>query len=209
MKINRKLNLVFPLETDDGMAYIHSMPVSREVFEMNYLVLSMTFMEIYSKRLGPIMGPRVAYMVLKDAALSMTPQADSKDPTFVVDPDDDIWGKTQRTLVNEIYRLTNVIVPTKDGYETIPYIQVKNQKLFDSDTIAEVENALVYFTVASHLHQKSELPLAFAGMERSLNAQSTLLNVTEYMNSLPTLKKVENTGETIQVQAPKASSKVF
>jgi len=206
MKLNKKLNLVFPIEVESGVAYVHSMSVSREVFEMNYLVLSMTFMEIYGKRLGPIMGPRVAYYLLRDQALSLTPKPENNQS---IDPDEDVWGKTQKTLIQEIYRLTTIIVPTEDKYDTIPYIQAKQQKILDEDQIMEVENAIVYFTVASHLHQKSELSMAYAGLERTYNAQTVSLNVTEYMNSLPTLTKEENTGETTQAQEPRVLRKVF
>ena len=201
MKLNRRLNLVFPIETENGMAYIHSMPISREVFESNYLVLSMTFMEIYSRRLGPIMGPKVAYLVLRDMANAVTSQN--------ADTEEDVWAKTQKTLVQEIYRMTNALIPNGQVYDTIPYMQVKQQKLIDEDDLREVDNALIYFTVASHLHQKSELPMAYAGLERLWEAQTTSLNITEYLNSLPTLKKAENTGETILAQDQKVLSKAF
>jgi len=209
MKLNKKLNLVFPIEMENGVAYIHSMPVSREVFEMNYLVLSMTFMEIYSKRLGPIMGPRVASLLLKDQALSLTPKASFGDKNFILDPDDDVWGKTQRTLLQEVFRLTNIIMPTDNGYDTIPYMQAKQQKIIEGDDVSEVENALVYFCVASHLHQKEELPMAYAGLERLWGAQTTSLNVSEYMNSLRVSTHAENTGATTQVQDQKGLPKVF
>ena len=43
MKIDRRLNLVQPIETGSGTVYLHSVPLSREVWETYFLVLSKTY----------------------------------------------------------------------------------------------------------------------------------------------------------------------
>ena len=61
MHINRKLNLVIPIERADGsQIFTHSTPISAEVFDKYFLVIAKTFSAIYSEGLGPLGGPRVA-----------------------------------------------------------------------------------------------------------------------------------------------------
>ena len=69
MKIDKKLNLVIPIETDDGTLYVHSMPIRREIFDTYFLVLSKTFAAIHGEGLGEIAGPRVAALILKKIAM--------------------------------------------------------------------------------------------------------------------------------------------
>ena len=45
-----------------------------------------------------------------------------------------------------------------------PFLEIKMKNLLDDDVIREVENALVYFTVASAIHLKSELPSVMVGL---------------------------------------------
>ena len=68
MKINRALNLVIPVELESGTVYIHSTPISREVFEEFYLVISKTFTRIFTEGLGAIGGARIANLMLRDVA---------------------------------------------------------------------------------------------------------------------------------------------
>ena len=98
----------------------------------------------------------------------------------------------------EIYRLTNVMVLGENGWETIPFNVARQRNLLDGDTASEVENALVYFTCASSIHLKAELSVALEGLSTLWGAQTTSLNATEYMNSLPTSIEEENTGENVE-----------
>jgi hypothetical protein len=179
--INRKLNLVIPIETDNhGKIWIHSVPLSREVFASNYMLLTRTLANLYNFGIGPAMAPRIAMLRLKDTAKDMDEEKDISE-----------------NLVQEIYRLTNVLMPNPDGggWRTIPFSEVKMKKLVDEDSLLEVENAIVYFIVASSVHLKSELPMAFQGLKAIWNAETTLLNVTQYGNSLMTSTQEESTGE--------------
>jgi hypothetical protein len=180
ISINKKLNLVLPLETDNGKIWIHSVPISREVFESNYLLLVRTLSDLYANGIGPSFAPRVARLRLKDTAKEMNDQED-----------------ISANLMNEIHRLTNALMPSNGQWQTIPFIEVINRKLIDDQTIAEVENAIVYFTVASAVHLRNELQMAYQGLKNSWNAQTTLLNVTEYGNSLVTSTTKENIGEKV------------
>lgn len=177
--LNRKLNLVLSVDTEKGPAHIHSCPIAREVFEDNFLVISRAFTAVYTNGLGPVTGPRVAALLLKEEAKKLG-----------------VWERTQQSLLAEIYRLTNVVAPGDSGWETMPFDVAKKRGVLDDDAAAEVENCIVYFICASSIHLRAEMAVAMEGLNTLWSAQTTLSNVTEYMHSLPTLTAEESTGET-------------
>jgi hypothetical protein len=176
--LNRKLNLVLSVETEKGPVHIHSSPISREVFEDNFLVISRAFTAVYTNGLGPVTGPRVAALLLKEEAKKLG-----------------TWDRTQQSLMAEIYRLTNVVAPGDGGWETMPYDVAKKRGVLDEDAAAEVENCIVYFICASSIHLRAEMAVALEGLNTLWNAQTSSSNVTEYMRSLPTSTLEENIGE--------------
>lgn len=178
VKLNRKLNLVMDIETGDGIVHVHSVPITREVFEDNFLVISRAFTAVYTNGLGPVTGPRVASLLLKQEALTLG-----------------VWEKTQQSLMAEIYRLTNVVAPGPNGWETMPFDVAKKRGVLEDETAAEVENCIVYFICASSIHLKAEMEVAREGLKTLWNAQTTSLNVMEFTRSLPILTPEEITGE--------------
>jgi hypothetical protein len=180
VKLDRKLNLVLTIETDKGSVYIHSCPIGREVFEDNFLAISRAFTAVYTNGLGPVTGPRVAALLLKQEATALG-----------------IWERTQQSLMAEIYRLTTAIIPGENGWESMPFDIAKKRGLLDADASAEVENSLVYFTCASSIHLRAEMTVALEGLRTLWGAQTTSLNATAYTSSLPTSTPEENTGENL------------
>jgi hypothetical protein len=178
IKINRKLNLVLTIDTDNGPVHIHSVPISREVFEDNFLVISRAFTAVYTNGLGPVTGPRVAALLLKQEAKTLG-----------------VWERTQQSLMAEIYRLTNVIAPGDSGWETMPFDVAKKRGILDDNAAAEAENCIVYFICASSIHLKAEMTVALEGLSTLWGAQTISLNATEYTRSLPIWTPEETTGE--------------
>ncbi len=181
VQINRKLNLVIPLDRQDGSIYVHSEAIGKEVFERHFMVLAKTFTQIYAQDLGVGSGPRIAYIMLRKMA---------------EDLGKNVVQDVEATLIPEIRRLANVIMPTEDnrGWETIPYQEAVNRKLLDEDEISEVENAITFFTVVSRMHRKQDLTGVLGVMAQLWSAEIVSLNATEYQASLPILTRVENTG---------------
>lgn len=178
MRIDRKLNLVLPLERADGTIYVHATPISREVFEASFLLVSKTFAEIYTQGLNSTVGPRVAAMLLAKIAADMgAPEAAAG-------------------LMNEIRRLANVIAPGPQGWTTLPLQSALTEGLIGDDDAAEVENAIVFFTVASAIHRKAVLKPILQGAAELWGGQIESLNCTEYANGLSTSMPGANTGET-------------
>jgi hypothetical protein len=178
--INKKLNLVLPVE--DEKIWFYSTPISKEVFEANYLLLVKTLSNLYFNGIGPGMAPRIAGYTLRDMAKEMNDKID-----------------ISQSFVNEIYRLTFVFMidPATNKWKTFPYLEVKNKKMVDEDVLTEVENALIYFTVASAIHLKSELPIIMSGLSQIWGAQTTSLDPMAYCNSLTMPTQEEITGEIL------------
>lgn len=182
MKIDRKLNLVVPIEDDDGRVYahVHSAPIGRETFERYFLVLSKAFTAIYTQGLGTTSGPRIAALLVKQIA---TEAGEWEGANGV-----------ERGLFAEVDRLTNVATAGPNGWETMPWREAVARGLFSDDDISEVRNAITFFIVASAIHRKQELKDILDSVGRLWSAQTTFLNVTEYALSLKTSTPVESTG---------------
>lgn len=182
LRIDDRLNLVIPLYRDDGALYVHTAPLSREVFEQHYMVIAKAFTAMTTEGLSVVAGPRVAALVLKDMAQQMGR-----------------WDGPQgveRTLMNEYVRLSNVAVPGEAGWEQMPLAVALNKHLLTEDEKAEVIGAIVFFTCNSALHRKDVLEVVLNNLCDLWGTQTTSLGFTEFTGSLPTLTAGENTGAT-------------
>jgi hypothetical protein len=182
MRINKSLNIVIPVDYEKGgQIFVHSTPISREIFEQYFLVVSKTFANIFSQGLGAISGPRVAYLMLKQTATEMG-----------------IWnGETgvQAGLVNEIIRLSNVLIPDKKGWKQLPLHTAVTKGFIDSETLAEIEGELVFFTCVSLMNKKNQVEGIMETVSGLWGSQTTSLGFTEFLNSLTTSTEEGNTGE--------------
>lgn len=178
MKIDKKLNLVIPIEYETGTIYAHSTPLESSMFEANYLLLSKTFSAIYGEGLSVTVGPRVAMLILRDVAKRM-----------------DIAADVESGLIAEIKRMTMVAVPGEKGWETIPYDEAVSKGRIDATDASEVENAIAFFIVASAVHKRSEVEEVLTKAARLWGGLTTSLNSTEYAASLPSLIATVSSGE--------------
>jgi hypothetical protein len=170
MKIDKRLNLVTEVETENGTVFVHSAPISREVFEKYFLVISKTFAAIIGEGLSFVSGPRVAALMLKKIAT-----------------DSGVWdGRdgVNNGLMAEIRRLSNVVMSSENGWRTYPLQDVIDKSMLDDSDIAEVEGLIAFFICASAMSRKNELR---AVLERMAlwGSLITSLNSTEYAASLP------------------------
>lgn len=186
MKITRNLNIVASVGEGDKTVHIHSTPVGRPIFEAHFKVLKKTLDQLYADGASPVMGMRVCVLTLKDEARKLN-----------------VLPSVESGLLPEIWRLTNCIVRGANGYETVPFEEVKKRSLISDDDTEEVENALCFFTAASHLHNKKEMEELILPIFKQEGWQTTSSNCTEYKTSLPTLISVVPTGPSTP---PAASS---
>lgn len=183
MRIDQQLNLIIPIEREGHEIFVHSSPLSREVFEAHWLVISKTFATINAEGLSVIAGPRVAGLALKEVAKSMG-----------------IWEGAQgveRTLLAEIVRLSNVVQPGDGGWTTMPMAAALAAGTFSAREQAEVVGAIVFFMVASAMHQKKVLEAMLVSVGDLWGTRTTLSNATDFAASLPTSTGIGNTGATV------------
>lgn len=172
MRINERLNLVVPLYRgeEDPYAWVHSMPISREVFESHYRLLARTFSAIHAEGLGELAGPKIALLMLKDVAKGMNNDPDS----------------LTRPLLNEIRRLSNVLLKTDTAWEAMPLQEAINGKHLEEDDLWEVENILTFFMVVLHMYPRNLRQDFLDGACRMWAAQMLSSSYMEFQNSLPT-----------------------
>lgn len=179
MKINPALNLVVPVYQDDGTTvYVHSTPLSTEVFESYFLVISKTFAALHMEGLGPTAGPRVAALMMKRIAV-----------------ESGVWegpAGIETGLMAEVRRLTNVVTP----HGLVPMQEAVEQKMFSPQDLSEVENAIAFFIVSSAMHRRNVLEAILDGVAELWGGHTTSLNCTAYAASLPKSTAPVTTGVT-------------
>jgi hypothetical protein len=181
VNLNRKLNLVIPLERDDGPVYVHSTPISREVFERYFAVIAKTFGRLMVEGMAQT-SPRIAMLMLRKTA-----------------QDDGTWAGAagvELGLVNEIRRLTSVLLPQETGgWQQLPWYDAVREQRLDEEEVAEVENLLAFFTLSAAMRRRKEHGEMMEAMAEAFSLQTTSSTCTEFASSLPTSTAIANTGE--------------
>lgn len=186
MKIDKKLNLIVPVYGDDEKTircYVHSTPISRETFEKFFLTISQAFGAIYNQGLGKTAGPAVSMMLLKRCA-----EIDK-----VWDGEDGV----EKGLVEEIRRLTVVVVPAAEGpgWQTIPLGVAVERGFLTADDRAEVENAIVFFIVNSAVLPRAQRREMLEEASNLWGARISSSTPSEFAASLPKLTATARSGE--------------
>jgi hypothetical protein len=193
MKIDRKLNLVIPVEREDKTTlWVYVTPIRKEVFETYYLVLAKTFSQLTRNGLDPRSGPSVAALMLRDVATNT-----SRDTELNWwDGDDGVGGKAG--LLAEMVRLSNCLVGTDDGWQTMPLQDAIGKGLVTDEEKGEVMNLLAFFTVSSLVAPRNDRPILINGMAAIYNLETTSLLFTEWGNSLKMRTAAVSSGESPQ-----------
>jgi hypothetical protein len=189
MKISRSMNLIVPLEMDDGKMYVHAAPISKEIFRQHFFILSKVYAEMFGEGLGTI-GPRVAYMMLEKVAMESA-----------------VWegeAGVKNTLVNEIIRLANLVYPAGGkGWEDKPLDVAIESGLVDPD---EVLNDIVFFICICAVNKPSEARTVMESACGVWSSQITSLNVTDWTASLPISMQAGSSGETESTSSATSST---
>lgn len=176
--INDELNLVVPVRSgDSGVSiYAYHSPISREVFEANYRLLGAAKAALASKGVYFMMdvGPRVAALTLKDEGRKEAEeQGESGD-----------GGAS--SLLEEIKRLTLILVPGAAGWELVPVDSALSQGAIDPEEWSEAQSAIVFFTCHCALSRKADRGKVAKATASVLKGWSTSSTATAYAASLPT-----------------------
>ena len=183
MRVDKELNLVVPLEREDGTLYVHSTPIGSEVFDKYFKVISKTFSDITTLGVGFIGGPGIAGNMLKDVATRLG-----------------VWDGVdgvQNGLVNEIRRLTNVVVPTEAGWRAVPLEIAQAQGLLSEGELKEAEGIITFFIVTSATCTRKVLQGFLTALEEMWSCQVTSLNCSAFASSLRTSTGTDSSGGTV------------
>lgn len=198
--LNEALNLVLPAKSDEKgvLIYAYHSPISREVFEANYRVLAATKSALASKGVIYMMdaGPRIASLTFKDE--SRKDALERGDVDAKGNPNEDYM----RAFLAEVRRLTTILAPTANGFQTIPVDSAIAQNLIDDEEWTETESAIVFFTFNYWLSRKAtrhNLAMATASV---LKASVTSLSAMEFTASLQTSTQGETSSEKVVSSGP-------
>lgn len=171
MRVDRKLNIVTELDQDGNTLYVHSTPIGRVVFETYYKVLAATRDEMFRAGVGNVSGPRVAHLLIRDVAKLLG-----------------MWdgpAGVENGLIMEIRRLSFLILPGPGGWSTVPFDVACARDMLSEDEFSEVMGRICFFTLTSALSPKRLIPIFLSQTNGLWQARTTLLNSTEFANSLP------------------------
>lgn len=180
-KLNRRLNLVLEIERDGGgKLFVHSTPISRETFEANFIAIGTAMTLLYKEGIHPTICSGMTYLALKKLMVERQE-----------------YANLDAMLLQEIWRLTNVLVPTDRGWETVPFAEAMQRPdvYLDEEEIAEIMNYVCFFTCASWVHDQRDLRGVYEVLKAS-GAQISSLDSTGFRSSLTTSKPAANTGAT-------------
>lgn len=184
MKIDKRLHLIIPVYGEDGKVprmYAHSTPVGYDIWEKYWEPLSVTFTRVMGGGHGIMGGPRIADKMLRKTATELG-----------------VWDGpegVQSGLVAEIHRLTNVLAPGKNGWETIPFDEAKKGRL-EAEDAAEIEGCLVFFTLIVLVNRRTVRRQMLEAAMELWGARIESLNCTEFTTSLATSTEDANSGAT-------------
>jgi hypothetical protein len=186
--ISRDLNIVIPVDGVNGRVYVHSTPISSAVFDQYFLVLAKVYSTFDVERIWPT-APRISSLLLRQIAQA-TVRPDGRGSWW--DGPDGI----ENGLLNEVRRLTNIVLPVKDGgWTTMPFHEAAKQ--MDDDDLADVESLLAFFTCLSASTLRHQDRAAWKQrMAEGLDVQLTSLNCSEYAHSLATSPETASSGGT-------------
>ena len=175
MKLDQNLNVV--LKTSVGM--LHSTPVTYEVFEKYFDVIAKAHSRLNEREYTSLASSKIAYLMLKKVA-----------------EEDGVWEGpegVQKGLMNEIYRLSNLVMSTDKGWETLPLHTVVMKEMISLPERREVDNALCFFTLVSLMESKAITTWKCQGLAEYWGGLVTSQNCTEYATSLKTSTVTEPT----------------
>jgi hypothetical protein len=181
MRIEKNLCLVIPITRADGAEiFVHSTPISTDIFETYFEPISVAFSRLYSRGLGIVGGARIAHMMLKKVAQELG-----------------VWdgpGGVERGLVAEIHRLTNVLASGARGWEMIPFDEAIRTGVLESVDASTVDGLITFFTLAFSMHPKAMQRTMIEPPMQLCGARIESSSCTEFINSLPISTAAGNTG---------------
>lgn len=197
--LDKTLNLIIRLDDDQGKAraFIHSAPIARQVFEQYFLVIAQTWADMVSRGFLANAGPRVAALMLRDIAQQRNEW--------------DGQAGVANGLMAEIRRLTSVVYPSDQGWQSVTLHHAITQvgaegAPLTEDDVGEAESRIVFFIVASAMALSAQREAILSVSGRVWRFRVERLSCTDLIDSLRTSRAADVTGEKPAKPKAKASS---
>lgn len=174
MNINKGLNLVVPIDSEK--VYFHHTPIIYETFKKYHFVICSTFTKLMTNGMQ-LTGAKIAAMTLEETAKELGKWEGNEG--------------VQNGLVEELARLTNVIVLSENGWEPIPVNVAMSRGFIQEEDWEEAKQKIVFFTLTSAMMGKVEKKEIIDAMNSIWLTQTTSSGCTEYAASLQMLKETE------------------
>jgi hypothetical protein len=207
MKIDEKRHLTLPIVTEkvtkkiDGRDVVEDVvkvwafhsPISREVFEQHYRVLSATKSALATKGSHYLMssGPRIAALTLRDEGRKDAAARGSFDEQGNVQDDE------TPAFFAELKRLTMVLCPGAHGWDMLPVDTAIAGGKIDSEDWEEVASSIVFFCCHYAMARKADRETTARATASLLGASITSSAPTEFVASLPNSTLAEPTRQAV------------
>ncbi|MHB8388152.1 MAG: hypothetical protein ACYDBH_01065 [Acidobacteriaceae bacterium] len=186
MKIDDKYRIVIPIGRDsagNAILNVYSTPISREVFEANYRILSATHAALLTPGLAKaaMIAPRIASLRLRDeGARDAADRGEEGD-------------SGASALLAEIKRLTLLLTYDNTGWNMFPVDAAIAQGVIDGEDWREVESALVFFTCSFYMVHRRDRKVIMETIAEILRGSITSFEPMEYAASLQTSTQTKDT----------------
>lgn len=180
MKIDKNLNLVVPVESEHGDIFFHHTPILRETFQRYHFVLAATFTRLLEAGMQ-MTGAAIAAMTLEEVSREMMrwePEEKNKQA------DAGVFVKSG--FMDEIERLTTVLILGEKGWEPVPVNVAINRDLIDDMDWQEAKQRIVFFTLICGMTRKAVKEDLLTILNESWQTQTTSSTCSEFAASLPT-----------------------
>ncbi len=194
MQLDSDLNLVFPVTWNDNgpVLYAYSLPISRGVFEASYRLLAAVKDALCPAGSWSTSSPMIAGLTLADAGRKDGAQWGRGEGLSMEE------GGNPMPLLAELKRLTTILAPTSNGYEALPAEVAISRKLLTADDWMDAESALVFFTCALSLTQRSLRSAIAPAFAAALRGSITSSSPTVFAASLA----ISTQAETSEASEP-------
>lgn len=171
MRIDGDLRMVF----DVGASKAYHVPLSRDLYDVYYDVIASAAGKLFAKGgyYQVVAAPRIAARVLRD-------EGDRPDP------DTGEARKRGTALLQELQRLTTILVHDDTGWHEMPVAAALARKAIDAEDWDDCEAEIVFFTCHYWMSSRTRRSAVVDAVASAVGASATSLTPTAYCASLTT-----------------------
>ncbi len=181
MHIDKRMNIVIAhTRADKSQLFVHSTPISTEIFDKYWEPISEAVSAIFKGEQGIVTGPRIAHKMLRKMAQKLG----------MWDTPDGV----ERGLLPEIRRLTHLLVPGKSGWEMTAFESARTSGMLSAREADQIEGRVCFFICCWEILLDEDQPELLDRAAQLWRVQLVSSNCSEYLSSLQTSSAAESSG---------------